>query len=431
MATTLTKGLTSRDQKVIWHPFTQEATATPPIGIVKGKGAYLYDEDGSAYLDAISSWWVNVHGHAHPHIVKRVQEQVSELEHVIFAGFTHKPAVELAERLLARLPEEQQRVFYSDNGSTAAEVAVKMAIQYWHNQGEERKKLVAFDSGYHGDTVGAMSVSGRSAFNAPFDPYLFDVSFVPTPVEGKEEEAVIALENLLDGEDVAAFIFEPLVQGAAGMVMYPGKVLEKMIEKCRERGVLTIADEVFTGFGRTGKMFATDHISVSPDIYAFSKGLSGGTMALAATTCTEEVYQAFVSEDKMKTFFHGHSYTANPVACAAACASMDLFDDPETWERIGRIGRQHEAFAEKVGESNKGIAEVRTCGTILAVEMVTREQTSYFNSLRDELYRFFLERGMILRPLGNELYVVPPYCISGKDLERVYGTILEFAGGSY
>jgi adenosylmethionine-8-amino-7-oxononanoate aminotransferase len=296
-------GLTERDLKVIWHPYTQMKTALPPVPIVRGEGALLFGEDGKQYIDAISSWWVNIHGHAHPYIAKKVAEQLLKLEHVIFAGFTHEGAVELGERLLKILPQNQQKVFYSDNGSTAVEVAIKMCLQYWHNKGENRTRIVAFKNAYHGDTFGAMAVSGRSAFTAAFDQLLFDVEFIDLPNEENIHRVKSQISSLKS--EVACFIFEPLVQGASGMLMYEAKYLDQLMKHCREEGVLMIADEVFTGFGRTGKSFACYHVEELPDVMCFSKGLTGGTMALGLTTCTQEIYDAFLWDDKLKTLFHG------------------------------------------------------------------------------------------------------------------------------
>jgi adenosylmethionine-8-amino-7-oxononanoate aminotransferase len=412
--------LVERDLKVIWHPYTQMQTAAPPIPIVRGEGASLYAEDGKRYIDAVSSWWVNIHGHAHPYIAKKVAEQLKQLEHVIFAGFTHPVAVELAERLLAILPDNQQKVFYSDNGSTAIEVAIKMCLQYWSNQGQSRTKMLAFKNAYHGDTFGAMAVSGRSAFTAAFDSLLFEVEFIDLPNEHNIQDLKSQISNLKS--ELACFIFEPLVQGSAGMLMYEAQYLDELVAHCRKEQVLTIDDEVFTGFGRTGKRFACDHIKTRPDIMCFSKGLTGGTMALGVTTCTQEIFDAFLSDDKLKTLFHGHSFTANPIACSAALASMDLFMEQGTMDNIARISDLHSAFAEKIKHHPK-IKAVRQTGTIIAMEWETGSNTSYFSTLRDKLYHYFLDAGIILRPLGNVLYILPPYCITNADLNYIYSKI--------
>jgi len=409
--------LVDRDLKVIWHPYTQMKTALSPVPIVRGEGACLYDENGKRYIDAVSSWWVNIHGHANPYIAQKVTEQLNKLEHVIFAGFTHQPAVELAERLLAVLPSNQQKAFYSDNGSTAVEVAIKMCLQYWHNQGINRTKILAFKNAYHGDTFGAMAVSGRSAFTAAFDNLLFEVEFIDTPNESNIEGLKSHISNLKS--DLSCFIFEPLVQGASGMLMYEAKYLDELMVHCRNEDVLLIADEVFTGFGRTGKRFACDHLSVQPNIMCFSKGLTGGTMALGLTTCTQQIFDAFLSDDRLKTLFHGHSYTANPVACSAGLASLDLFLDPSSQQNIDRIVNSHKEFAIKIKDHPK-IRTTRQTGTILAMEWETGSDTSYFSSLRDRLYLYFLEAGIILRPLGNIIYILPPYCITDEQLNYIY-----------
>ncbi|QQL51296.1 adenosylmethionine--8-amino-7-oxononanoate transaminase [Mucilaginibacter ginkgonis] len=410
--------LAERDAKVIWHPYTQMQTAGLPVGIVRGDGACVYDEDGKEYIDAISSWWVNLYGHAHPYIAQKVAEQLRKLEHVIFAGFTHEPAVELAERLLTILPPNQKRVFYSDNGSTAVEVALKMCLQYWHNQGITKTKILAFKNAYHGDTFGAMAVSGRSVFTAAFDNMLFEVEFIDLPNQRNIDSLKSHISHLKS--ELACFIFEPLVQGSAGMIMYEAEWLEELIAYCKAENVLTVADEVFTGFGRTGKPFATNYITTLPDIYCLSKGLTGGTMAMGVTTCTSEIFNAFLSDDKMKTLFHGHSYTANPVSCAAALASMDLFTSAETQQNIDRIIARHQAFGEKIKAHSK-VKDLRQTGTIIAIEWYT--ETSYLSPLRDRLYNYFLDAGIIMRPLGNIIYILPPYCITDTQLDYIYAKI--------
>jgi len=412
--------LTERDLKVIWHPYTQMQTAMPPVAITHGEGVLLYDDAGKTYIDAVSSWWVNIHGHAHPYIAEKVAEQLHKLEHVIFAGFTHEPAVHLAERLLAIIPDNQAKVFYSDNGSTAVEVALKMCLQYWFNKDKPRTKVLAFKNAYHGDTFGAMAVSGRSAFTNPFSSMLFEVEFIDLPSDDNIQELCQKISAL--HSELACFIFEPLVQGSAGMLMYEAGHLNTLMAHCRAEEVFTIADEVFTGFGRTGMPFACDHVQQQPDIMCFSKGLTGGTMALGITTCTQDIYDAFLSDDRLKTLFHGHSFTANPVACAAALASMDLFSEPSTTENIRRIKKSHQRFAKLIAQ-HRQIKQVRQTGTIIAIEIATEKDTSYFNTLRDTLYQYFLKAGIILRPLGNILYILPPYCITNEQLQYIYQSI--------
>ncbi len=417
--------LPERDKQVVWHPYTQIKGAVDVIPIVKGEGAYLLDESGNRYLDGISSWWVNTHGHAHPHIAKKVSEQLATLEHSIFAGFTHPKAVELAERILGHLPSNQARIFFSDNGSTSVEVALKMAFQYWSNKNQKKNKVIVLDGSYHGDTFGSMSVSARGGFNQPFEQFLFDVESLPFPIKGAENKIIDRLNEILQQDDVASIIVEPLVQGAAGMRMYSSKLLNEMFLLCREKGVLIIADEVMTGFGRTGKMFATDHIDIKPDMVCMSKGLTGGSMALGLTSATAEIYQAFISDDKLKTFFHGHSFTANAVACSAACASLDLFEQKQTWENIKWIENRFSEFAADLS-GHAQVEQARSQGAIVAIELKTDGSSSYFNNKREQIYNHFLERKIILRPLGNVIYFLPPYCIEKKDVERVLEEIKSF-----
>ncbi len=414
--------LVERDLTAVWHPYTQMKTAQKPIPIVKGEGLFLIAEDGKRYMDAVSSWWVNLHGHSHPCIAEKVFEQLKMLEHAIFAGFTHEPAIDLAEKLLSILPQNQSKIFYSDNGSTAVEVAIKMCLQYWSNKGVVKKKILAFADAYHGDTFGAMSVSGKSAFNAPFDPFLFEVIHLPLPNAENLSHLKEQIINL--GEDVACFIFEPLILGAGGMLMYEALHLDELLLTCKNQQILTIADEVMTGFGRTGKLFASQYLTNQPDLMCLSKGITGGTMPLGVTSCKQEIYDAFLADDKLKTFFHGHSFTANPVACAAALASFDLLMQEETQSQIRMIVAQHQQFKAEI-EAHKRLKNVRQTGTIIAIEFHDVAQTSYFSNLRDALYNFFLDKGIILRPLGNIIYIMPPYCIKKDELHYIYSQIKE------
>lgn len=413
-----------RDRKIMWHPYTPMKTWPEAIGIIKGEGLYLEDEDGNRYMDAVSSWWVNLHGHSHPYIAKKVSEQLVTLEHCMFAGFTHEPAVRLAERLLEILPQGMQRIFYSDNGSTAVEVAIKMSLQYWSNKGIKKKKIVALENAYHGDTFGAMSVSGRSIFTESFSELLFDVAFIPFPWREKKAESVNALRQILDGGDVAALIVEPLVQGSAGMYMYGADVLDQYFRLCKEYNALIIDDEVMTGFGRTGALFACDHIETKPDIVCLSKGLTGGTLPLGVTACTGEIFDAFYDDDKRKMLYHGHSFTANPIGCAAGLASMDLLLSESCTAQRKMIANEHQQFAEAV-KDNRNVLDVRQTGTIIALELKT-SRTSYHNALRDAAYRFFLDKKIIMRPLGNIIYILPPYCIKKAELHYIYNSIGDF-----
>jgi len=409
------------DKKNIWHPFDL-VTIDYNILIEKAEGVYLYTPEGRQILDAIGSWWVNIHGHANKYIAEKVSEQLHTLEHVIFAGFTHKPAIQLVKNLLSILPNNQQKVFFSDNGSTATEVAIKMAFQYWYNKGENKPKIIAIEGAYHGDTFGAMSVGGRSKFNEPFAPYLFDVEFIQFPDKKNDSEVIVAFENLAKSGQIAAFIYEPLIQGAAGMRMYTAETLEKLLQIAKQHQIICIADEVMTGFGRTGKLFASLHCQTAPDIMCLSKGITGGTMAMGVTTCTSNIYEAFVSEDIYKIFFHGHSYTGNPLACAAANASFDLLMTDECSRNIERISEANIQFCNKI-KSKSWVKDVRSLGTVLAVEFKTESDSSYFNNLRDKLYHYFLNQNILLRPLGNIIYLIPPYIITNEELERIYNAI--------
>ncbi|RNA62438.1 adenosylmethionine--8-amino-7-oxononanoate transaminase [Chryseobacterium nematophagum] len=414
--------LKKRDKAVNWHPYTQMKTAEDAIPIVKGKGVYLFDDEGKKYIDAVSSWWVTLHGHSHPYIAERIFEQLNTLEQVIFAGFTHEPAIELSEKLLQLLPKNQKKSFYSDNGSTAVEVALKMCIQYAYNNGKEKKKILAFKNAYHGDTFGAMSVSGRSAWTQPFAEMLFEVVFIDTPNAENIESLQLKINNWAD--DIICFIYEPLVQGAAGMLIYKPDDLNKLMKICRNKNILMIQDEVFTGFGRTGNLFAADYLSEMPDIMCFSKGLTGGTLPMGITTCSNDIFNSFLSDNQYKALFHGHSFTANPLACTAALASMELLLNEETQENIHLISERHSAFLDIIKDIPY-IEKPRQIGTIIAFDIITKEGTSYFNNIGKTLYKEFLARGIIIRPLGNVIYVVPPYCITANELEYIYQNILE------
>lgn len=417
------KNISERDQKVVWHPFTQMKNAEAPIPIVSGKGAVLFDDKGNEYIDAVASWWVNVHGHSHPYIQQKVSEQLTTLEHVIFAGFTHPWAVELSERILQINPANHAKVFFSDNGSTANEVAVKMAIQYWWNKNQPKIKIIAFDNSYHGDTVGAMSIGGRGIFTTPFDKIMFDVIHIDVPDGNNNKEVISQFSELVQSNEIAAFIYEPVVQGAGGMVMYDIEGMNALLKIAKEHEVILIADEVMTGFGRTGKMFASEYYETKPDIMALSKALTGGTMPLSLTTCKQFVFDAFLSDEKQKTFFHGHSYTGNPTACSAALASLDLMEKPEYLNNIQRIEKMHQEFSKKLNQLST-IKNVRQRGTILAFDVANDEKDNYFNNIRDTLYNLFIDQYIILRPLGNTVYILPPFVITNQQLEKVYHAIL-------
>jgi adenosylmethionine-8-amino-7-oxononanoate aminotransferase len=409
------------DAAHLWHPYTQHGTAPAPVPIVRADGAYLYDATGRPIFDAISSWWVTLHGHAHPMIVAAIARQAHELEQVIFAGFTHEPAAMLAAELVERLPAGLTRVFFSDDGSTAVEVALKMALQYWRNRGQERPLIAALDHAYHGDTFGAMSASGRGLFTAPFDSLLFEVARLPDPTEG---DTVGALERLLEkrGYELAAIIVEPLLLGAGGMRMYGPEVLREIRRLTAERGVLLIADEVLTGFGRTGPLFACGGAGVAPDIICLSKGLTGGFLPLGATVATEQIFEAFRSEDRRLTLFHRHSYMANPIACAAARASLGLLD-AECDRRRRQIEAAHRAGLSRVA-SMPGVSRCRVLGTVAALE--NSEAGGYLDPSGAALATHMLQEGVLMRPLGNVVYLLPPYCATPEELEMVYREITRF-----
>jgi len=403
------------DRKYIWHPFTQMQTAEKPLAITKGKGSLLFDKEGNTYIDAISSWWVNLHGHAHPYLAKKVNEQMLNLEHVVFAGCTHQPAAELCGRLKKHLPANQEKFFFSDNGSSAVEIAIKMVIQYWHNKGGNRKRFLALDGAYHGDTFGAMSAGARGLFSAPFNNYLFEVTHLPFPTENN---ILDKLKIELEKGEVACFIFEPLVQGAAGMRMYSPAILDKMITLCHAYGVLCIADEVMTGFGRTGTTFAVNQLEDTPDLMCMSKGLTGGTLPMSITTCSQEIYDAFLSNDLTKAFLHGHSFTGNPVGCSVSLASLDLLEKQDCQTNIQQVIKSHQAFAKEI-ENHPKIDDLRQTGTILAIALKD-DDSGYASNLRTKLYKHFLSEGILIRPLGNVIYILPPYCITITELNQIY-----------
>ncbi len=416
----------------IWHPFTQAKTAPPPLMVRRGYGATLELEDGRKIIDCISSWWVNIHGHSHPEIAKAIYEQAQLLEQVIFAGFSHEPAEKLAKGVLKHLPKNLKRVFFSDNGSTSVEVAIKMAYQYWQNIGvSDRRKFITFDQGYHGETVGAMSLGQTSAFFKPFESLLFETDAIPFPftwdgdggIIEKEEAALAGLEKLLanGAEKYAAMIVEPLIQGAAGMRMCRVEFMQAVEKIVHEAGLLLIYDEVMTGFGRTGNWFACNKTNTRPDIICLSKGLTGGFLPLAITIASEEVYQSFYSDDLQKAFFHSHSYTGNPLACAAANASAQLLEDNENC--FVEMEAKHRHFIRTYLGDLDCLEKYRVCGTIAAFDLITDERTHYFNSISLLLREKFLEQGILIRPLGNTIYLMLPYCVTSEELESVYKAI--------
>lgn len=414
-----------KDKQYVWHPFTQMETAPEPLEIIKAKDAVLYSADGKEYLDCNSSWWVNVHGHGNDHIAQAIATQFIKIDHVIFAGVTHPKAVELAERVVNHLPDPLQKVFFSDNGSTAVEVALKMVFQFWFNQDKPKKRILALEGAYHGDTFGAMSVGQRGYFNEPFEHFFFNVDYIDLPTEKTEDEILSMAEQFFKTGEFAGLIIEPLIQGSSGMRTYSVSFLNRLVSMAKSHDVLVIFDEVMTAWGRTGKMFAMNHCDVVPDIVCLSKGLTGGVMPMGITVSTDLIFKGFLSKEKSKALLHGHSFTGNALACAAACASLDIFENETTWQNIQRIQKSHVDFEHSI-EKNKMLKEVRLLGTILALEIETGEGNTYFSSIRDEAYDFFLKRGLLIRPLGNIVFINPPYCITEDQLNSVYAAILDF-----
>ena len=417
--------LLERDRKHIWHPFTQHQTSGDPLEIVRAEGTLLFDRKGSEYIDANSSWWVNTHGHGHHHIGAAMSEQFETLDHVVFAGITHPKAVELAERITRKLPDNFERVFFSDNGSTAVEVALKMTFQYWFNAGLSKFKVLAVEGAYHGDTFGAMSVGQRDYFNRPFEPFFFEVDYLPFPTSENRDEVLKQAEDLLSTGQYSSFITEPLIQGASGMRMYPTEILDQLVRIARKHEAFVIFDEVMTGFGRTGKMFATDHCKEKPDLIALSKGLTAGVLPMGLTITSNKMFEAFLDEEMAKGFLHGHSFTGNPLACAAACASLDLFEREETWNAIDLISEWNSEF-EKELQAFENVIGIASFGTILRFEVKSDESTYFATKVRSKAHKFFLDNGVLIRPLGNVIFINPPYCISREEYSNVKNTIVQF-----
>lgn len=425
--------ISQRDQLSIWHPFTQHKISQTSFTITRGEGAYLFDENGKRYLDLISSWWVNLHGHSHPEIARAIYNQSTTLEHVIFSGFTHEPAVTLAEELLKLLPNEFSKVFYSDNGSTAVEVALKMAYQYWRNQGEtNRTRFIAFQNGYHGDTFGAMAVGKKSGFFSQFEELLFAVEIFSYPDTWINDENVMQNEQRILSQmtsyleqhhaETAALIIEPLVQGAGGMRMCRPQFLRELERLVRSYGILIIYDEVMTGFGRTGDFFACNKTNTRPDIICLAKGLTGGFLPLAVTACQEKIYEAFLGENFSHALAHGHSFTANPLGCAAALMSLKILQNPDTISQIKMIEKvHHDSLAHF--HVDMPLEKLRCCGTIAAFDL--KSVTEYGSKASIQLREKFIEQGLLIRPLGNVIYLLPPYCITENELRTAYEIVIE------
>ncbi len=414
--------LQERDKKHLWHPLTQHQLHPDHLAIVKAKGALLFDENGNQYIDGIASWYTCMYGHCNPYITSKVIKQMQQLDHVVFAGFTHQPAIELSEALIKILPSNQEKLFFSDNGSTSVDVALKMALQYHFNHGEKRTKIIAFEDGFHGDTFGAMSVSGLSVYNGPFEDFFIDVARIPVPNAKNINVVKKQLLTLLKTDKVAAFIYEPLVQGAAAMKMHESRYLDELLAIIKEHNVLTIADEVMTGFGKTGKNFASEYLENEPDIICMAKSLTGGMVPMAITSCSQKVYDAFLSDDLTKGFFHGHTYSANPIACTAALAGIELLQSEEIQGNIQRVINSHRKFDLHIKKHPK-VKETRQLGIIYALDLDL--QMERYGDVRYKLFNFFMKNGVCLRPLGNTIYILAPFVITDEQLQKIYGTIEE------
>ncbi|HMN36760.1 MAG TPA: adenosylmethionine--8-amino-7-oxononanoate transaminase [Hyphomicrobium sp.] len=410
----------------VWHPFTQHALEGGMPEIARANGAWLTAANGQRIFDGISSWWVITHGHCHPDIVAAIQKQAAALDQVIFAGFTHEPAERVAHDLLSFVPKGLAHVFFSDSGSTAVEVALKMALGYWRNIGEHRRtRILALEHAYHGDTVGTMSTGARGVFNAAYEPLLFDVGRIAFPRGASRQPTLDALERQCKTGTVAALIVEPLICGAGGMLIYNETALAEMARICAAYGVLLIADEVMTGFGRTGAMFACQRAGVAPDILCLAKGLTGGSIPLAATLCRGEIYQAHYSSDRAKTFFHSSSFTANPIACASAAANLEIWRSADVERRIAVLAEAHETLLQDLSKDAR-FANARQIGTIAAIDLNV-DDAGYLANAGLAMRKAFLARGVFLRPLGNTIYIMPPYCTTQAELAEVYAAIASVA----
>ncbi|CAM1360757.1 adenosylmethionine--8-amino-7-oxononanoate transaminase [Tenacibaculum xiamenense] len=412
--------LRERDKKHLWHPLTQHKLHPDHLAITKAKGALLFDDTGKEYIDGIASWYTCMYGHCNDYITDKVSKQMKELDHVVFAGFTHEPAIKLSEELIKILPDNQQKIFFSDNGSTSVDVAIKMALQYHFNQGDKRNKVIALEGGFHGDTFGAMSVSGLSVYNGPFEDFFIDVERISVPTKENFSEVKTQFERLLTDHKVAAFIYEPLVQGAAAMKMHDASLIDELLAIAKEHGVVTIADEVMTGFGKTGKNFASEHLQNLPDIMCLSKSLTAGLVPMAITSCSQQIYDAFLSDELGKGFFHGHTYSANPTACAAALAGIELLQSEKIQSRIKNIIDSHKAFEEKIKNHPK-VKETRQLGVIFALDL--NIEMERYGNLRYQLFDFFMKNGVCLRPLGSTIYILAPFVITDEQLNKIYTTI--------
>lgn len=415
-----TSKLTQRDSAHIWHPLTQHKLHPTAQPIISAKGAVLYGENGEQYIDAIASWYTAMYGHCNEYIISAAHAQMQKLDQIVFSGFTHKPAIELSEKLMEILPENQTKVMFNDNGSTATEIGIKMALQYHHNLGQPRKTMLAFENGFHGDTLGSMSVSGLSVYNGPFEEYFLDVKRVPLPCGENISGILEQLEKFHDESPLAGFIYEPLVQGAAGMVMYDGKGLDKILKRCSELNIITIADEVMTGFGKTGKTFASDYLDNKPDVMCLSKALTAGLVPMGITTCSQQVFNAFYDDDIGKGLFHAHTYSANPIACATAVAGIELLQSENIQQQIVSINASHLAFAERLN-NHATVKTTRVLGVIFALELDIKMER--YGDLRYKIFDFCMENGVYLRPLGATIYILAPYVTTEAQMEKIYDVI--------
>lgn len=422
LSTAMKKNMRERDKKHIWHPLTQHKTAPELLPIIKAKGAMLTDDNGKEYIDGISSWYTAVYGHCNEYITNKVARQMQQLDQVVFSGFTHEPAIKLSEALLSILPNNQEKLFFNDNGSTATEIGIKMALQYHHNKANNRKVMLAFEEGFHGDTFGAMSVSGLSVYNGAFQDHFLEVLRLPVPNGENNEMVFSTLKSLIEKNQIAGFIYEPLIQGAAAMKMHDADGLNQILKICRQNEIILIADEVMTGFGKTGKYFASEYLSEKPDIICLSKALTAGLLPMGITTSTRTIFEAFYSTDISKGLFHGHTYTANPLACTAALAGIELLISETIQQKINFISKANKYFAKKMA-SHSNVKNLRCLGVILAFELDM--ETTRYGSARNKLFNFFMDRGVALRPLGNTIYIVPPYIISESELNKIYSVIEE------
>lgn len=413
--------ISQRDKKYIWHPLNQHKLTPESIAIVKAEGVYLYDENGNKYIDGISSWYTASYGHCNPKIIEAVKKQLGQLNQVVFSGFTHEPAVKLSEKLMEILPSDQQKIFFSDNGSTAVEVGIKLALQYFGNKKENRTKILALENGFHGDTFGAMAASADSVYNHPFRDFLVDVKRIPVPTSENIENILSELLNY-DLVEVAGFVYEPIVQGAYGMKVYDVDALNTLLSFLKEKGIILIADEVMTGFGKTGKYFASDWMEIQPDIMCFSKALTAGVVPMAVTSCSQHIYEAFYDEDISKAFFHAHTYSANPVACSAAITGLEILISDEIQANIQTIEKENRQFLNDLA-SEFSIENTRALGAIAAFEVKVDQEEGTYGKLRDKFYQFFMEHGVYLRPLGNTIYWLPPFTITKQELHKIHQVI--------